>query len=492
MAFLAVLSGIGFILAFPVFNLWWLAYLSLVPVFYSVVRTTPSKAFLYSFLFGLVYISGVIYWLFIYSIEGAVATILFATLVVTFLIYSFRYSHQNFPHLKFILYPSLFTFVFFIFSHGVIAFTGLDPSYSQVANLAIIQIADIFGCWGLTFLICLINMLILEIILIKNNKKRIFLCGIIFTIFISVYTYGRIRLASPFKEKTMRVSLIQPNQPVNFDWSRKEVLKEVDKIISLTYATGKFHPDLVVYPEAAVPYYFGQEYDEQTERIKKAASDLDTYILFGTLDSRSTHFGLYPLNSVFLIDNQGNLLNKYAKLMLVPFGEWVPYQDRFPVLEILRLGRGKLFLPGKQGCTIFKHPKAKLSTLICFESMLPWLAQKFVKAGAETIVIVTNDAGFGKSSEPYQHLATARMRAVENRIGIGVAANSGISAIIDPYGRISTQSKLFVTTMIEGEIFLKTQGSIYAQYGDYFPLTCGIIIFAWTCNIISKRQKKRL
>ncbi len=185
-----------------------------------------------------------------------------------------------------------------------------------------------------------------------------------------------------------------------------------------------------------MPGVIGEE-PELLARIKRLAIDVKTPILIGAVTSKSINY----YNSAILISAEGKVLKQYDKLHLVPFGEYVPLEKHFPFLRnIIGVPIGD-FTAGSEH-TVFKlsaishQPSANFAVMICFEDILPELSRRFVKNGAQFLINITNDAWFMESSAPYQHTAASAFRAIENRVPVVRAANTGVSCFIDQNGRI--------------------------------------------------------
>jgi apolipoprotein N-acyltransferase len=171
---------------------------------------------------------------------------------------------------------------------------------------------------------------------------------------------------------------------------------------------------------------------------------------------------------------------------LVPFGEYVPLSPLFPFFSSL-VGIGNI-TPGEE-VVIFQLPRGKFGVLICFEVIFPELCREFVRNGADFMVTITNDAWFGKTSAPYQHLAQATFRSIENRMWLVRAANTGISAFVDPWGRIRKASGLFTREVLAEEIDLRGGAmTFYTQYGDVFAIFCSLLGIGLIGYVVLKRQ----
>jgi apolipoprotein N-acyltransferase len=197
-------------------------------------------------------------------------------------------------------------------------------------------------------------------------------------------------------------------------------------------------------------------------RTQRIARETAAYFLLGYIG----RIGESPSNSAALLDPSGSIISRYDKMHLVPFGEYVPLKDLLFFAEKLVAQVGD-FTPGTQ-YTISSLDGHRVSTAICYESIFPGLVREFVKGGSELIVVITNDGWFGESSAPFQHLRMGVVRAVENRRYIVRAANTGISTIIDPYGRMESRTDLGVRTTLEGTARFRTDRTFYTEYGDVF------------------------
>jgi apolipoprotein N-acyltransferase len=236
----------------------------------------------------------------------------------------------------------------------------------------------------------------------------------------------------------------------------------------------KEKPDLIIWPETATPFFF-QDEKEYQPIVLGIPQKAKAFLLFGTPFYRIERGQVNHYNSAFLVSASGGLVGRYDKVHLVPFGEYVPLQEiLFFVGSSLGEGIGNFKSGGK--IINFSIPQGKFGVLICFEIIFPDLCRKFVKNGANFLVTITNDAWFGKTSAPYQHLSIAAFRAVENRVYISRAANTGISGIIDPKGKILKQGDIFTEEAINGVIHMSQTKTFYTLYGD---------VFGWICSGLS-------
>jgi apolipoprotein N-acyltransferase len=244
---------------------------------------------------------------------------------------------------------------------------------------------------------------------------------------------------------------------------------------------------LVVWPESAVPFYL-QDDRLRAERVQSLARDLKAAMVVGSPAYEAGPGGVRYFNSAYLIDEQGGVGGRSDKVHLVPFGEYVPLAWLFPFVNKLVAGIGD-FSPGS-GTIPLASSQAPLGVLVCFEGIFPEIARGYVSRGARLLVNITNDAWFGRSSAPHQHLAMTVFRAVENRVPLVRSANTGISAIIDSRGHIRGMTSLFTAVQLGGDVRLSDEESLYTRYGDLFALLCLTAVLAGGVHVWCAGRRK--
>lgn len=480
---LCILSAGLLIFAFPNFNIWLFAWFGFVPLFFAIEGKSKAKAFLLSYITGVIFWLGTIYWLIHVTLPGLVLLVLYLALFFGFfgLIIS---SNLQLSTYFLVLSPAVWVLLEYIRSHLFTGFPWALLGHSQYLNLPAIQIADITGAWGVSFLVMLVNAAIYEV----TSAKKKYLLPILLLLITLIYGYYKLHnLPLAPCPLQLRISVIQGNIPQELKWDPAARLPIIDKYLDLSRKALKDKPDLIIWPEAAIPVVLEEE-PFYLEFVRKFAKDMRTPLLIGAV---STQGGLY-YNTAILISGEGKLANRYAKIHLVPFGEYIPLRKILPFLEtVVPIGD---FAAGKE-YTVFTKDAVRFSVLICFEDLFPELSREFVKKGAGFLVNITNDAWFGKTSSPYQHLSASVLRAVENRVALVRAANTGVSGFIAPTGEIIS----LVSAKEAGEIFVggfKTQEikfpekslSFYSRFGDLFIFVCILLIFY---VIIALPKKKR-
>jgi len=486
---LSLLSGILLILSFPNFDLEFLAWFALVPLFYAIEGKGTFHSFLLGFLTGIVSFLGILYWIIVavhtygnipLILSGIILLLLVLYLslfigVFTFLI---RYIQMRLKLQTILFAPLLWVSLEYLRSFFLTGFPWANLGYTQYLNLPFIQMADITGTYGLSFVILLVNATLFDVIRQWPKKafpvREVVITGILLLAFL---IYGYVKMGTIDRQMvdqpSLKVGLVQGNidQAIKWDESFQRETLRIYERLSLKVAEGK--PDLIIWPETATPFFF-QEAREYQPIILDIPARTNAFLLFGTPAFKIERGKINHYNSAFLASPSKELIGAYDKIHLVPFGEYVPLSDLLFSLGSLGEGIGN-FKSGKRIYN-FPLPQSKFGVLICFEIIFPDLCRRFVKEGADFLVTITNDAWFGRTSAPYQHFAIASFRAVENRVFIARAANTGITGFIDPNGRILKQGGIFTEEAMHGTIRLSKEKTFYTLYGD---------VFAWVCSALS-------
>jgi apolipoprotein N-acyltransferase len=493
--FFAVLSGIFLICSFPKFGVGLLAWVAFIPLFLALHTTDqPFKAAIWGFLAGIVFHIGLLYWIsqvivmygYLPLYIGISAMVLLSFyLSLYFALFSAALVFlRNKGFSEIVTAPLLWTCLEFVKSHLFTGFPWENLAYSQYKYLSIIQFSDVTGIYGLSFIIIFINVLLFDLIAHRNNGKKILseaaLGCIILALLLGYGTFSLNRVNAELKRaEALEVSLIQGNIDQNIKWNPQyqEESIEIYKNLSLTKApVGR---GLIVWPETAMPFFFQDEFNlsSTVRTIPRLSSD---WLLFGSPSYLDEGTRTFYMNSAFLLSPDGKVAGKYDKVHLVPYGEYVPLRNFFPFINKLVAGIGDFRKGG--GNIPIKFGNHSLGILICYEGIFPELSREYKRNGANLLVNITNDAWFGLTSAPYQHLSMTVFRAVENRTFFLRSANTGISAIISPSGKIIRNTGLFERSVLRGNVKFLDRKTIYALYGDIFVYIClillGVIFFS--------------
>lgn len=497
----AIASGVLIALSFPTVGLSFLAWIALIPLLTALEGTTPRAAFRLGFVCGLTAYAIILYWLNIVIIRyghlpWAVSIPLYLMLVAWLaLFYGLaaliaRFGEFNSVKSALTL-PVAWVAFDFMRSFLLTGFPWAMLGHSQYRTLPLIQIADITGVHGVTLLIVLANVVLYRVLRALSGSEvpyPVKSALILVVLFIATIVYGFNQLNKPESHSVppIRVALIQGNIDQDVKWSRAFQAKTVDIYDRLSREAAKGGIDLVIWPESAVPFFF-QDEPVYAERIRSLARELNATLLIGSPAHELRNGKSTFLNSAFVIAPNGETVGRSDKMHLVPFGEFVPLGRFFPFISKLVVGIGD-FSPGER-ITPLDAGTTETGTLICYEGIFPELAREYVRAGARILVNITNDAWFGRSSAPYQHLSIAAFRTVETRTPMLRAANTGVTAIIDQNGHIRTMTGLFMEEYRTGEIRPGSADSLYLKIGDTPAWLC-VLLTAGIAGLAWFRQKK--
>jgi apolipoprotein N-acyltransferase len=311
--------------------------------------------------------------------------------------------------------------------------------------------------------------------------------------------YGQDRLSTYTtnneNQYRLRTAVIQGNIDQSIKWNPRFQAKTLQIYRCLSRSTSRFAPQLLVWPETAVPFFF-QDRSDLSRLVAETSKELGADLIFGSPAYHQNGAAIAYYNRAYHLPPEGGSAGYYDKVHLVPFGEYVPLQEFFPFIHRLVIAAGD-FEPGET-VTPLKLPFTSAGILICFEIIFPELARMQAQNGAHVLVNLTNDAWYGMTSAPYQHLSMAVFRAVETKRPLIRAANTGISAFINPLGRILDQSDIFTEAVLERELILPTTVSptFYVRFGDVFALlallSSMMYILGHVCyNLIGRKSSIR-
>ena len=500
----AILSGLLLVLSFPKLEWFPLAWIALVPLLTFLYDKDYLTAFKSGFCFGLVYFFGTLYWLY-YSIHfyGGVPLVPSFLLVLVLcmyfslypaffaMLYAANIKRTDMPAL--IVAPLLWTTLEFLRSYVLSGFPWSSLGYSQYTFLPVIQIADITGVYGVSFLIVAVNAAIVDVLMFKRRYVERPLASLLPTVsgfaalaivVIFTFSYGVYRLNQERSGSLIKAAVIQGNVEQDKKWDPSYQQAVINDYKDLSFAAASEMPELIVWPETAVPFYFRTD-KELTAYMLSFQRQLNAYLLFGSVMVKE---GSKPsrtryTNSAVLLDKNGSMTYIYDKIHLVPFGEFMPLRRLLSFVDLT--GAIGDFAPG-DSYTKAVTPFGSFGTLICYEVIFPGLVRKFYTSGGDFIVTITNDAWFGRTPGPYQHFSMAVFRAIENRKPVIRSANTGISGFIDSCGRILARTNLFTRTYLVQNVKTDRTLSPYTKYGDIFSY---LTIIGTLLLLIRKRNR---
>jgi apolipoprotein N-acyltransferase len=451
---------------------------------------TPRQAFKAGVVMGLPYFFGTQYWIY-HSIShyGGVPLVLSFLVVLLLslflslytgvfgLLFSRIMNHSSLPAL--LAAPVLWVVIEFGRAYLFTGFPWSSLGYSQYKFLNLIQFADITGVYGVSFVVVAVNGLLADIFITGRRQEEMPLFhlfplvsgGVLLLVVVgALFLYGNHRLDEDRPGKPLRISVVQGNMEQDIKWSPAAqgfVLETYENLS--TAAVQQAEPDMLIWPESALPFYYG--YDQPlTEEFLAFQKTLGTPLLFGAITVRKKTNGYNLGNSALLLDAGGELTYTYDKIHLVPFGEYVPLKELLFFIDKVVVGIGD-YVPGERYVRA-ETPHGEFATLVCYEIIFPGLVRKFYRDGGDFIVTITNDGWFGRTTGPYQHWSMAVLRAIENRKPVVRAANTGISGFIDSSGQILARTLLFERTVLTETVKTDSTRTFYSRYGDLFSYLC--------------------
>jgi apolipoprotein N-acyltransferase len=357
------------------------------------------------------------------------------------------------------------------FSRGYLfgGFPWVPLGNSQVTVLPVAQLASVLGVYGLSALVSFVSAA-LAYALLASGRQRAVAAASILVVLGGVAAWGTWRIAdgSLTRQGTpVRVGLVQGNIPQDQKWKSGEARRIFTTYIAMTRDVVKRGAEVVMWPESSTPFMF-EEDGEGGTALRGLAREVGVPLLFGSDQVDRSQHPLRMYNSAFLVTPQGETAAVYRKIHLVPFGEYIPFRGVASFVSPLVESLGE-FAPGDSMVMLpLMLPAGThlISTAICYEVVYPGLVRQAVEGGSELLTTITNDAWYGQSSAPYQHFAMASMRAIEQGRYLARAANTGISGVVDPYGRVVRQSAIFEQVGLVEEVRLLTGRTVYGAIGD--------------------------
>ncbi len=469
-----------------------LAWLALVRPLEILTNLKGKAVFKAAYFYSLMSNIFLLYWVAIVTPPGAVAAVFILALYPATVLSAFVKIYKWKRNLGLISLPILWVGMEYFRSLSQFAFPWTDLAYSQGYYLTFIQIVSVIGSYGLSFLLVIINICLWQAKSRTNMLERRVSYGIAAIIVpVIIFLYGWVVFPPMPVPADIKVSLLQGNVPLEVKWSNATRDENFVLYDSLAQVASHDSSDLMIWPETAAPCYPRLE-PKYREWIGRTAQKSRAYQLVGALEVETKNDREKSYNSAYQFSPDGTMGARYDKIYLVPFSEHVPYQDYMPFLTreflahyITLIKTNEIewwsdFYPG-DSAVIFQTDQAKYAVLICFESAFPNYVRECLLKGAEFMVNITNDTWFGRSPGPFQHMRIAVFRAVENRVWIARCANSGISALIDPYGRETARAGLYERKVVSGKVAPLDEYSVFTRIGpvvgSYSLLITAIILF---------------
>lgn len=510
---LILLSAALQILIFPLPGLYALCWIAYAPLIVAILRArlpqtlqlpdspkllpaTPAQAFILAYACGILWYAGTCYWIYdTMHRYGGLSRPVALLILLLFCMYLALYHGAFGLLLSLVAGRSEFSrrallgapFLWVAVELARTRITGFPWNLlgiAQVDNVPLARIAAATGVYGISFEILLVNTAIAAAFLVHRNKRNMLLAAGLLAAM--VLQAGRwINLPSLVPDHN--ALLMQENIPIlqGADWT-KEYFEGTLRDLAWLSLNPPARPvqrpiphfDLIVWPESPAPFYTSDP--EFRDSVSNIARQAHSWLLTGAIGTRNAseapQQATQVYNSAALVSPAGEWVTRYDKVHLVPFGEYVPFKKALPFMDMLTKEVGD-FQRGTSRAPLTADG-TRLGVLICYESIFPDEVRQFVANGAQVLVNISNDGWYGDSGAYAQHLNQTRMRSIENDRWLLSAANTGVTASIDPYGRIVARAERKIRTALIAPYALINRTSFYTRHGDWFAWLCAIISIA--------------
>lgn len=505
---LVVLSAVLQVLIFPLPGVYVLSWVAIAPLIVGLLRArpagelevagsvklrpaTPLQAFLLAYVCGILWYAGTCYWIFdtmrnyggLSTPAAALALFLFCCYLGLYhgffgLLVSLLVGPTRDERRALVTIPFLWVAVELARTR-ITGFPWNLLGISQVDNVALCRLAGWTGVYGISFEIVLVNVALAAAFLIPKQKRSSMLVAALAVA--SVLQAGRL-IEAPAAKTERSALLVQENIPVSANWTQPGFFQQTltqltDLTVKSVAANATTKGDLIVWPESPAPFFTNDA------RFRDAVSDMaheaKTWTVAGSIGTETSNVLGQPapiFNSAALVSSTGEWKARYDKVHLVPFGEYLPFPSLFSFAggltkEVGEFGRGSSRKPLDAGGT-------PLGVFICYESIFPDEVRQFANNGAQVFVNISNDGWYGDSGAYAQHLNQTRMRAIENDRWILSATDTGVTASIDPMGRVVARVPRKERTTLVAPYSLTSVTTFYTRHGDWFAYACAIILIA--------------
>jgi apolipoprotein N-acyltransferase len=470
-----------------------------VPLLVALRHNSPRRGFTNGLIAGFIHYAGTVYWtgatvstfgglpvVVAVFVAGLLALYMAAYIAVFGLVTAALVRRFHLDGLW--LAPAVWVTLEYLRGILIGGFPWIPLGNTMVTLLPIAQLASVAGVQGLSLFVALLNTGF-ALAALTSGRRRAVAAAVPIVLIAVVSVWGGLRLASNTLTQgaPIRVGLIQGNIAQTDKWNPARAGMILDRYLQLSRQAVEKGAQFVIWPEASTPFFFEDE--PEGLQVRQLARELQTPLLLGSDESEAADPGRPPriYNAAFMLDPAGATAAVYRKIHLVPFGEYVPFQRLLffvgPLVEAV-----SAFSRGER-VTMLPVNGHMVSTAICYEVTYPALQREAVRQGAEMLTTITNDAWYGDSSAAYQHWEMAAMRAIEQGRYLVRSANTGISGIIDPYGRVLIRTSLFETVAVVGEARFVQQKTVYARIGDLAAhVSAAIVLIALAFVFLEGRK----
>lgn len=475
--------------------------MALIPLLIALPGTSGWRALRLGYVTGAVSALGLLYWvsLVVMQYGGLALPVGIAVMVALSLAFAIfpsvfawivARSIATFGPVGLLAAPVVWVGAELLRAHTFFQFPWCQLGYSQYRNLPVIQLASVTAVYGVSFLLVASSSLVAYLSVEHERRRRRAAILALVLLVGGAWGGGAWVMSRPIPESgRIRVGLVQGGIRQEDKWVPGSAWGNIGIHLQLTDQAAAEGARLVVWPESSVPFLFDHN-PALSDSLRTTAAQRNIYLFFGNDDREIDAEGEGRIFvGAKLLEPGGEITLRYHKIQLVPFGEYVPLQPLFTLggrfaAKVVR--EVSDFTPGTEP-VLAEVDGHLVGGYICYEAIFPALARTFAARGAELLINVTNDAWYGTTSAPYQHLAMAAFRAVENRRYMVRAANTGITAVVDPWGRILQPTPLFERTVLVRDVPFIAEKSFYTRHGDLFALACLAVALALLVATVPRR-----
>jgi apolipoprotein N-acyltransferase len=484
-----VASGVLLALSFPKFGHRFVAWVALAPLLVALAQArSASHGFRLGYLTGAVSALGLVYWTSYVVVQYGglshpvgIAVMILLCLALALFPSLFGWTvvrwSRAYGTTALLLSPVAWVGMEILRGHTLFNFSWCLLGYSQQQNLAVLQLARHVAVYGVSFVVASTSATLAYLVLERRSAARWAAGCAAAALLALVWIHGEWWLTRPVPTNgQVRVGLVQASIAQEDKWEPSEAWNNVMAHFALTRAAAARGARLVVWPESALPFLFDRQPTVARE-LRTLAAQNGVHLLFGN-DDREVRDGdrdrIYV--GAKMLDPEGRLTLRYHKMRLVPFGEYVPVESVFTLggrVSARLVQQVGSFTPGTE-FAVGEVDGHRVGAFICYEAIFADHVRGFARAGAELLINITNDAWYGRTSAPHQHFAMAVFRAVESERYLVRAANTGITAVVDPRGRVLESTALFERTVLVRDVPFVATSTFYVRHGD---------VFAWGCLV---------
>ena len=503
---LSLLSSGLLVVIFPRPNLFFLGWIAMAPLLFALLRGrggegelvdsegrslrpfTLFQGFLLGWTSSFIWYLGTVYWTYtamhgyggVSPVSAVLITILFCMIMALDkgafgLLIVLMARRSSFGNRGPLLLAPVFWAAIEFFHDRVMGFAWNPLGGTQIDNIPFARIAEVTGVYGLSFAVMLVNCAFVAALLLFGQRRRnLLISAAAAAIALQMGVFAN---PAPFPADRKAV-LVQGNIPLDVNWTQDYYQQTLSTLAHLTLgsapSTPAGDPGLAIWPESPAPFYLTDQTLQKT--LVQVAAGSNSYVIAGVIgETQSADGQRHPLNSALVMDPRGQIIGRYDKIHLVPFGEYVPLRNLLFFARSLTSGVGEDTARGTER-KVFELNGAKAGINICYEIIYPDEIREFVVNGAQVIINISDDAWYGESGAPFQQLQMARMRAIENHRWVLISTNSGVTAAVDPYGRIIARAPRNIRTALPVQFSAWNESTFYTRNGD---------VFAWICVVIS-------